>query len=138
MTPPRTIASVERVAQHRNGPGAEPYLSVHFTDEHGCKLHAAVFEPAGHLAVFAVDDPTRRIAGDWYEADLRTVAAEVGLPYNNDPLRALRDHAAVMLTRAVEVRDAAPVDEKTLPRGIARNLERALRYIDAAMERAKA
>lgn len=138
---PRTIASVERAAFHRNGGGAEGYTTLFFTASGGRKLHALVFAEPGRVAVFDLADPTARLCGGWYEHDLRAAIEDIGLPGGpGDPLAFLRERAGDLLTRVVEQRDAALVEQpyKAKLRGIGRHLERAVRSLDAAIERAKA
>lgn len=141
MTDPRpmpTIASVERVAQHRNGKGAEPYLSIFCTSIAGLPMHALLFAEPGRVAVFNLRDPEQRLCGGTYEHDLRTIAAEVGLSFDNrDPLTRVREIAASVLTDVVCTRDAAAPEHKAKLRAIGRHLERAVGQIDRAIERAE-
>lgn len=136
------IASVERAAQHRNGGGAQPYISLFFTDVADRKLHALVFAEPGRVAVFALDDPGERVCGGKYEPDLRTAIAEIGLPFDmGDPLEALHDRAVTMRDMVRKRRaDTPPGPEhgRAKLRAIGRHLDSAVHAIARAIERANA
>jgi len=139
MTDPRPmIASVERVAQHRNGKGSEPYLSIFCTTCAGLRLHAVLFAEPGRCAVFNLINPSDRLCAGTYEADLRAIAADVGLPYDNaDPLDALHDRATAVLALVRKRRaETPPGPDRAKMRGIGRHLDRAVHSVKSAVERA--
>ena len=135
-------SSVERVAQHRNGKGSEPYLSVFFTATSGAKLHALLFAAPSHVAVFDLADPAARLCAGTYEHELRAIAADVGLPYDGrDPLEALHDRATTVLALVRQRRAECPPGPehgRAKLRAIGRHLDCAVHTIACAMERAKA
>lgn len=134
MTGRRMIASVERAAQHRNGKGSLPYISMFATTVDGRKVHALIFAEPGRIALFDLDDPTQRLCAGTYEPDLRTAVAEIGLPFDSgDPLEFLHARTLAALEQARALRDAG----HGKARCIARNLETAARAFGRAIERAK-
>jgi hypothetical protein len=134
------IATVGRVAQHRNGGGAEPYLSLFCTGVDGTRLHALLFAEPGRVAVFNLDDPTERRCGGQYEHDLRAIAADIGLPFDSvDPLDSLHARAASVLTLVRQRRaEMPPGPDRAKLRAIGRHLDHAVHAMLRAIERAKA
>lgn len=136
----RKIARIDRAAQHRNGGGALPYISVFFTDVDEVRLHALVFAEPGRVAVFSLDDPTQRVCGGRYEPELRAAIAEIGLPFDmGDPIEALHERAEGLLLVVRQRRSAVePGPDKARLRAIGRHLDTAKHALARAMERANA
>lgn len=133
------IASVERAAQHRNGKGALPYISMFATTVEGRKLHALIFAEPGRIAVFDLDDPTQRLCAGTYEHDLRAAVAEIGLPVDGgDPLEFLHARTCAALEQTRALRGATPSGpDKAKLRYIGNQIEDAAHSLRRAIERAK-
>lgn len=113
------IASVERAAQHRNGKGTLPYISMFATAVAGQKLHALIFAEPGRIAMFDLDDPTQRLCAGTYEHALRAAVAEIGLPIDGgDPLEFLHGRAVQILdlVRQIPRHRSAPRHGRTRAR----------------------
>lgn len=140
MTEPlRMIASVERAAQHRNGKGALPYISVFATATDGRRVHALLFSEPGRIAVFDLDDPTQRLCAGTYEHDLRAAVADIGLPIDGgDPLEVLHERAVHILGLVRQRRAESPSGpQRAKFRGMGRHLDTAVHALARAIKRAK-
>jgi hypothetical protein len=133
------IASVERAAQHRNGKGALPYISIFATTCAGLKIHALLFAEPGRIAVFNLDDPTQRLCAGTYEHDLRAAVADIGLPIDGgDPLEVLYERAVHILGLVRQRRAESPSGPlRAKFRGMGRHLDTAVHALARAIERAK-
>ena len=92
------------------------------------------------MAVFNLANPTDRLCAGTYEHDLRAIATDVGLPYDNsDPLDTLHDRAAAVLALVRRRRaETPPGPDRAKLRGIGRHLDTAVHAVERAIERAKA
>jgi hypothetical protein len=134
----KLIASVKRVAQHRNGTAA-PYANVLFDTINAERLQALVFDAPGVLVVTKVGYPEEKYDGSVYEPELRAALEEVGLPIEHDPLGALHNRVSQLLTLVRQRRSetpAGPDHGRAKLRAIGRHLDTAKHAIARAMERA--
>lgn len=133
------IASVERAAQHRNGKGTLPYISMFATTVAGQKLHALIFAEPGRIAMFDLDDPTQRLCAGTYEHALRAAVVEIGPPIDGgDPLEFLHGRAVQILDLVRQRRaESPPGPQRAKFRGIGRHLDTAVHALARAIERAK-